>query len=163
METILLKDNQITQSTVLGGNIDVDKYKYCIIDAQLSRLEELLGEDLYEKIRVDFENDDLSDDYLILHTKYITPFLVHQSAMHYLKVGAYQVTNGGIYKHTPANGTPIEKTEVDFMVQEQRSMAEMYAQRMEKWLCKTRLTEYKYESDNIVNPTQSKSGGFYYG
>ena len=74
METILLNDNEITESTLLGGNIDVDRYKFCIIDAQISKLEESLGETLYEKIKTDFENNVLTGDYLILHTKYIKPF-----------------------------------------------------------------------------------------
>jgi len=105
METILLNDNEITESTLLGGNIDVDRYKFCIIDAQISKLEESLGETLYEKIKTDFENDDLAGNYLTLHTKYIKPFLIHQSALEYLKLGAYHVSNGGIYKHTPSGGS----------------------------------------------------------
>jgi hypothetical protein len=41
--TILLSDNDLTKNTVLGGNIDVDKLRQCVIDAQITRLEELLG------------------------------------------------------------------------------------------------------------------------
>lgn len=162
METLLLKDNDIAKSTLLGGNIDTDKYKFCIQDAQISKLEEMLGEDLYEKIKTDFASNSLAGDYLVLHQKYITPFLIHQSALEYLLVGAYQVSNGGIYKHTPANGSPIEKSEVDFMVQNQRAKAEIYAQRMERWLCKKLLPEYKAEADNIVNPNNQGVGGWRY-
>ena len=162
METILLNDNEITESTLLGGNIDVDRYKFCIIDAQISKLEESLGETLYEKIKTDFENNVLTGDYLILHTKYIKPFLIHQSALEYLKIGAYHVSNGGIYKHTPSNGTAIDKNEVDFLVENQRVKAEMYMQRMEKWLSLNRIPEYYAYVSGTVVPARKQSMGSWF-
>lgn len=163
METILLNDNEITESTLLGGNIDVDRYKFCIIDAQISKLEECLGETLYEKIKTDFDASTLAGNYLILHTKYIKPFLIHQSALEYLKIGAYHVSNGGIYKHTPSNGTAIDKNEVDFLVENQRSKAEMYLQRMEKWLAVNTIPEYySYVSGTVTPARKSSIGNWYY-
>ena len=84
---VLLKDNEITDNTPLGGNIDVDKLRQCILDAQATRLEELLGEDLYLKIETDFQAETLIDDYLTLYNEYIKPFLIRQSAVEYLKIG----------------------------------------------------------------------------
>jgi len=162
MEYLLLKDNEIAHSSILGGNVDVDKYKYCISDAQISSLEEILGEDLYEKIKTDVEDDTITGLYLILYEKYITPFLIHRSAMEYLKDGAYMVNNGGIYKHTPQNGTAIDKLEVDLLVSNQRYKADIYQQRMEKWLCKNKLTEYIYNSENIVNPKKDEGNSGWY-
>jgi len=164
METLLLNDLDITQNTPLGGNIDVDKYRFCIADAQVSKLEEILGETLYEKIKKDYATNVLSGLYLILHTKYIKPFLIHQSAVEYLLVGAYMVSNGGIFKNTPQNGTPIEKNEVDYLVQNQRSKAEMYQQRLEKWLSRNSLPEYyTYLNNTIVTPVKQSYGGWYFG
>ena len=48
--TILLTDNELSKNTLLSGNIDKDKLRQCILDAQAERLEVLLGEKLYEKI-----------------------------------------------------------------------------------------------------------------
>lgn len=159
MEYLLLNDNEITQNTVLGGNIDVDKYKFCIQDAQLSKLIEILGEDLYEKIKTDFENDALSGDYETLYTKYINPFLIHQSALEYLLIGAYTVGNAGIYQVTPQNGTPVGRDEIDYLVKNQRNKAEIYQGRLERYLCKVHFDEYKIDSDNIVNPKKQGYGG----
>ena len=47
---ILLTDNEISKNTLLSGNIDKDKLRQCILDAQAERLEVLLGEKLYDKI-----------------------------------------------------------------------------------------------------------------
>ena len=46
--TILLTDNELSKNTLLSGNIDKDKLRQCILDAQAERLEVLLGEKLYE-------------------------------------------------------------------------------------------------------------------
>jgi hypothetical protein len=160
MEYLLLSDQEILQNTVLGGNIDTDKYKFCIQDAQLSKLVEILGEDLYEKIKLDFENNDLSGDYLELYTKYIRMFLIHQSAVEYLINGAFQISNGGIFKMTPQNGTAVEQDSINILIANQRNKAEIYQGRMERFLCKVNLTEYTSTTDNIINPKKSNYGGF---
>lgn len=160
MEYLLLSDQELLQNTVLGGNIDTDKYKFCVQDAQLSKLVEILGEDLYEKIKFDYEYELLIGDYEILYNKYINPFLIHQSAVEYILIGSYQVANGGVFKLTPQNGSPVEKDDIDYLVTNQRNKAEIYQNRMENFLCKVNLPEYIINPNNIINPKKSSYGGF---
>jgi hypothetical protein len=56
----------------------VDKFGFCIADAQLSKLEEILGK-LCMRIKSDYKTDTLSGNYEILYTKYVKPFF-HQSS-----------------------------------------------------------------------------------
>lgn len=158
---VLLKDNEITDNTPLGGNIDVDKLRQCILDAQATRLEELLGEDLYLKIETDFEAETLIDDYLTLYNEYIKPFLIRQSAVEYLKIGAFSIGNNGIVLPTPANTTAINENMLTNLIKDMSIKADMYADRMYRWLCKNKLEEYKYSSDNIVNPNKPSIGSWY--
>lgn len=160
MEILLLRDNEITENTILGGNIDVDKYKFCIQDAQLSVLIETLGEDLYEKICTDFENDNLTDKYLTLYDKYINPFLIRQSAVEYLKIASFTVANGGVFKMTPQNGQSVESSDIDNLVTNYKHKADIYLSRLEKYLCKENFPEWKSDSENIVNPTYPKLNSF---
>ena len=150
--TILLKENELTKNTFLGGNIDVDLYVNCIADAQRSKLEETLGETLYNKICLDFENDDLSGLYETLYDDYIKPFLIRQSAVEYLLVGAYKVDNNGMYKTTVTNGESLSKEEIDYLVKNQRLKAEMYQGRMERWLALNPVPEYTSGQSLIVPP-----------
>lgn len=162
MATILLRDNVLTENTPLGGNIDVDKLRQCTLDAQITRLEEILGEDLYNKICEDFEANTLADEYLILYDGYIVPFLIRQSAVEYLKIGAFSIGNNGIVMPTPANTTAVSETSLAQLIKGQQQKADMFADRLYRWLCKNRLPEYKSVSDNIVNPNRPSSSNWYF-
>ena len=153
--TILLRENELTKNTLLGGNIDIDLYIPCIADAQRIRLEEILGETLYNKICLDFENDDLDGEYLTLYEGYIVPFIIAAAAVEYLLIGAYKVNNNGIFKAQPDNSVAVDKTEVDYLVNNMRLKSEMYQDRMLRWLYKFNLPEYVSSSTNIVNPMRS--------
>lgn len=153
--TILLRENELTKNTLLGGNIDIDLYIPCIADAQRIRLEEILGETLYNKICLNFENDDLDGDYLTLYEGYIVPFIIAAAAVEYLLIGAYKVNNNGIFKAQPDNSVAVDKTEVDYLVNNMRLKSEMYQDRMLRWLRKNHLPEYVSNSTNIVNPMHS--------
>lgn len=153
--TILLRENELTKKTLLGGNIDIDLYIPCIADAQRIRLEEILGETLYNKICLDFENDDLENEYLTLYEGYIVPFIIAAAAVEYLLIGAYKVNNNGIFKAQPDNSVAVDKTEVDYLVNNMRLKSEMYQDRMLRWLYKNNLPEYVSSSTNIVNPMRS--------
>lgn len=152
MDKPILPNNILTKYTPIMGNVDPDLYKSCIVDAQRTRLEEILGEDLYAKIYNDYFDDTLTGDYQNLYENYVVPFLVHQSAVEYLLIGAYKVGNNGIFKAVIENGQSVEKNEVDYLVQNQRNKADMYKQRMQRWLALNPLPEYTITGEDIVPP-----------
>lgn len=152
--TILLTDNELSKNTLLSGNIDKDKLRQCILDAQTERLEVLLGEKLYEKICADYDDDNLEDEYLTLYTDYIKPFLIRQSALEYLKIGAFSVSNNGIFQPTSQNAQPISDNQLQVLKDEMSIKANAYADRMHRWLKKSNLPEYECDSENIINPTK---------
>lgn len=151
---ILLTDNEISKNTLLSGNIDKDKLRQCILDAQAERLEVLLGEKLYNKICTDYEADTLEDEYLILYNEYIKPFLIRQSALEYLKIGAFSVSNNGIFQPTSQNAQPISDTQLQVLKDEMSIKANAYADRMFRWLKQNNLPEFECDSENIINPNK---------
>jgi hypothetical protein len=158
---VLLNDNVLTENTPLGGNIDVDKLRQCILDAQATRLEELLGEELYQKIEDDFVGETLEGNYLKLYEDYLVPFLIRQSAVEYLKIGAYSIGNNGIVVPTPANTTAISEAQLASLINTQETKADMYADRMYRWLCKNSLPEWNSSSDRVVNPHRPTISNWY--
>lgn len=149
---VLLKENDLAKNSPLGGNIDIDSWIPCVVDAQRTKLEETLGQTLYDKLCSDYESDDLEDLYLTLYEDYVKPFLIHQSAVEYLLIGAYKINNNGIYKTQPEKTVTVEKAEVDYLVKNQRLKAEMYQGRLERWLELNPLPEYNDSSNLIVPP-----------
>jgi len=76
-ELLLIKPEEITETTIMGGDVDIDKYTYTIFETQIKTLEPLLGSELYDKIKTDFEADTLTGLYLILKPIRLLVYILH--------------------------------------------------------------------------------------
>lgn len=156
METLLITTDEIVLYTPMGGNVDTDKYNPCILDVQIMVIEPLLGTELYNKLLTDLAAGPLTGNYKILHESYIKPIMRHQVFAEYVEIGSYNVANAGIYKHAPADSEVVSKGEVQYLSATQRTKAQVYIDRAEKWLKENRLPEYKNNcSGGFNNITQS--------
>lgn len=157
MEVLLIKPSEVTQFTPMGGNVDLDKYTPCIYDVQITVIEPLLGKELYEKIKTDFEADTLADKYEELYIQYLKPILRHQVFAEYVEIGSYTVANAGIFKHQPENSEVVSKSEVQYLAQTARTKAQLYIDRAERWLRCSGIPEYK----KCCNDDIQVSGGWH--
>lgn len=148
-EFIFITPQEMAQTTLLGGNVDIDKYIFCIANVQLTVIEPLLGTELYEKIKTDAENDDLTGLYLELYDKFVKPITKNEATAQYIEIASYMLTNGGLFKHTGENIEVVDKQEAQFLAQKYSAMAQMYVQRFNKWICKNTITEYKTYQDEV--------------
>jgi len=147
MEALLITRDDIVKFTALNGNIDTDKFIQFIKIAQDTHIQNFLGTDLLEKIQEDIINDDLSGAYLNLVRKYIKPMLIHWAMVEYLPFSAYTIANKGIYKHQSENSETVEKSEIDFIVEKERSIAQHYTQRFIDYICFNNATFPEYTSN----------------
>ena len=88
-EILFIKPEEITKTSILGGNVDIDKYLFCINSAQITVLEPLLGSELYNKIVNDIENNNLTGVYLTLFDSYIKPITKNESLAQYIEISSY--------------------------------------------------------------------------
>jgi hypothetical protein len=139
----------MTYSTILSGNTDIDKYHFCILDAQISVIEPLLGTLLYDKIKTDIENDDLAGLYLELYTDFIKPITKNEAVAQYIEIASYMVDNGGVFKHTGDKIEVVAKDEVQYLAGKYHNLAQMYIGRFNKWICKNTIPEYKVCQDEV--------------
>jgi hypothetical protein len=151
MEVLIIRPSEITAFTPMGGNVDIDKYKPCILNVQNMVIEPLLGKTLFEKIRTDFAGNDLTGDYLILYESYLKPILRYQAFAEYAEIGSYQVSNGGIFKFSQENTEVVSKEEVQYLASSERNKAQFYITRCENWLCENNLPEYKRSNRKNVS------------
>lgn len=146
---ILLKPDELTKNTILGGNIDVDRYVPCIKACQNTKIKPLLGEELYNKICNDFYSGSLSGEYETLYENYVKEMVIHGSAMVYLSVGAYMVSNNGITKMKSDANEAVSKSEVDYLVNFSQTLYENYERQFLDWIKLHPLPEYPVESCEV--------------
>mgnify|MGYP000052609592 CR=1 FL=1 len=154
MAKLFITREQLVKSTILDGNIDNDKMLPFIKISQEIHIQNYLGTKLYERISNDIENNTLAGDYLELVTDYIQPMLIHYSMVEYLPVAAYQVKNGGVFKHRSENAETPSKDEIDFLVQKYRDFAEYYTRRLVDFMCfdSNKFPEYNDNQDSDIDP-----------
>lgn len=148
-EILFISPQELSNTTILSGNVDIDKYTFCIANVQLTTIEPLLGSELYEKIITDLENDTLTGLYLELFEKYIKPITKHYSVGQYIEIASYILDNGGLYKHTGENIEVVDKQEAQFLSNKYNAMAQAIVLRFQKWICKNPLIEYKTSQDDV--------------
>lgn len=129
MEQLLIQPSEITENTPLGGNVDIDKYLPLIVDVQLLVIEPLIGTVLYELLKTETANDNLTADNLVIVNDYLKPILRHQVCAEYIEQGAYTIANGGVFRHQPKDSTVLDKAELIYFAGIQRSKAQTYIDR----------------------------------
>jgi hypothetical protein len=129
-EALLVTRNDIVKFTALNGNVDTDNFIQWVKVAQDIHIQNYLGTRLLERIKDDIIDDTLSGDYLDLVVDYVKPMLIHWAMVEYLPFAAYTIANKGVYKHNSENSTNVEKNEVDYLVEKERSIAQHYTERM---------------------------------
>lgn len=152
-ETLLISLDEMTSTTILGGNVDFDKYTFCVHDAQIRVLRPLLGSLLYNKIKQDYQDDNLTGVYLELYNDYVKPIVKNESVGLYIDIAPYMVDNGGIFKHAPADKQVVETREVERLSVIYTDRAQMYIGFFNDWICDQDITEYTTNQDDI-KPTK---------
>ena len=157
-EVLFITNTDLKRKTYLNGSIDADKILPYIKLAQDIYLENYLGTKLFDKIKTLISSGDINlvanADYKFLLDSYIKPTTIHSALVEYLPNAAYRVTNQGIYKHLPENAETVDKNEVDFLIEKQRNLANVYAKRMIDYLCSygRLFPEYYTNKNNDIYP-----------
>lgn len=126
---LFITPKDLKQNSLVDGNVDVDKFIQFIKIAQQIHVQNYLGTALYDKISQDILDGNLTGNYLTLVKDYIKDMLVHFAMVDYLPFAAYQVSNGGVFKHTSENSESVSKEEVDTLIEKHRTFAQFYTRR----------------------------------
>lgn len=156
-EALLITRTDLVKYTAVNGNVDTDNFIQWIKVAQDIHLQNYLGTDLLNKLKADILAGTLTGNYTILVSTYCKPVLIHWAMVEYLPFAAYQISNKGVYKHNSENSTPVEKGEVDYMVEKERQIAQHYTQRLIDYLNFNNILfpEYSTNSNGDIYPDSS--------
>ena len=134
-KALFIKRSDLVKNTALNSNVDTDKFIQFIKIAQQIHIQNYLGGKLYDKISADIIAGTLTGDYLTLVQDYVKDMLIHYAMVDYLPFSAYQIANGGVFKHNSENSTNATKLEIDSLVDKHRSFAQFYTRRFIDYMC----------------------------
>ena len=161
---LFITPEEMKATTILGGNVDQDKFLPCVAHTQILSIERLLGTELYDLILDGADNGTLTGDYLELYTEYVKPVTKYQALAEYIKISGYMITNGGAFKHTPDNTELMSESEISGLADTYAGMADTYIRRFYKWMDKHSIPEYKTYQDEVnASKTIKNRSGWYFG
>ena len=129
MKALFITLKELKRKSIFDGNIDADKLIQFIEVAQDTEIQTYLGTKLYEKLQTDIIANSLTGNYQTLVNDYIKPMLIWYTQAAYIPYAAYQISNGGIFKHNSENATAVEQSEINALASHATETAEFYTQR----------------------------------
>ena len=83
--------------------------------------------------------------------------LIWYAQANYYPFAAYQVRQGGVYKHTSESAESVSKSEIDFLVEKARTNAEWYSRRFIDFMGfnQTTYPEYTNNVNDDIYPSGS--------
>lgn len=153
MELLFLNKDEIAKTTIVGGNVEVDKYSFCIFNVQVTIIEPLLGSELYDKIISDIQSETLTGDYEFIFNEFVRPITKNMAVAEYVEISNYNLGNKGLFKPSSENSETADKGDRNFLSKKYKGIAQMYIERFEKWICRNNIDEYKTYQDE-VNATE---------
>ena len=154
MATVLfISRTDLVKNSIIDGNVDTDKFIQFIKVAQEIEIRNYLGTKLYEKLQSDISGSGVAGNYQTLLNKYVQPMLIWYAQAEYIPYAAYQIKNGGVFKHTSENAETVSKSEVDYLVNKARNTAEYYTQR---------FLDYINNNSNLFPEYSQNTGGDVY-
>lgn len=153
---ISIKD--LKRKSIIDGNVDADKLVQFVEVAQDTHIQNYLGTDLYNKLQLLITGGTIDDvanaDYKNLLTDYIKPMLIWFSQSAYLPFAMYQISNGGMFKHTSENSETVTLEEMRALLNRVTETAEFYTRRFVDYMSfnSTTFPEYNSNSDGDMYP-----------
>lgn len=169
MATLLfISPQELASTTILGGNVDIDKYQFTIEQTQIITIEPLLGSELYDKIISLVTSGTIgnvgNELYNTLYNEFVKPITKYQSMAEYIEISSYVLDNSGLIKNAPDNAEIVSKDEALYLSNKYSGMAQMYVLRFKKWICKNMIKEYKTVQDEVNAERDMKlTGGLFFG
>lgn len=163
-QALFVSREDIVKFTAVNGNVDVDKFVQWVKVAQDTHIQGYLGTKLFNKINDGIVAGNLTSPYTMLLNVYIKPMVIHWSMVEFLPFAAYTIANKGVFKHNSENSTNVEKSEVDYLVEKERSIAEHYTRRFIDYMSfnQSQFPEYNTNSNADMYPDKSSfSAGWY--
>jgi len=169
-KALFITTKDLKQRSIISGAVDPDKIVQFIEVAQDTHIQNYLGGKLYKKIQLLITSGTIDDaenaDYKTLLTTYIKPMLIWYAQSDFIPFSAFQISNGGIYKHRSESSDSLTMEEINMLSAKALDTAEFYARRFMDYMDfnSELYPEYTSTSNEDMNPDREVNfGGIYLG
>ena len=154
---LFINRTDLVRNSIIDGNVDTDKFIQFIKIAQEIDVQQIIGTDMYNALSAAIPDIDLPVNarWKTILDEYIVPMLIWYAQSNYFPFAAYQVKNGGVFKHTSENSVSADKNEIDFLVEKARTNAEWYSRRFIDFMSfnQTTYPEYTSNTNDDIYPS----------
>lgn len=165
---VTIKD--IKQKSIIGGTVDPDKIVQFVEVAQDTHIQNYLGGKLYNKMQELIINDTIDDvanaNYKNLLETYVKPMLIWFTQAEYMPFSAFQISNGGVFRHTSENSQVASMEEINMLTRSALETAEFYTRRFMDYMDfnSELFPEYTSTANEEMHPDREVNfGGIYLG
>ncbi len=147
--TLFINRTDLIRNSIMDGNLNTDKFIQFIKIAQEIDVQQIMGTKMYDGLTTAIPNIDLPANarWKTVLDDYIAPMLIWYAQSNYMPFAAYQIKNGGVFKHTSENAQSVDKNEIDFLVEKARTNAEWYSRRFIDFMSFNQTTYPEYTSN----------------
>ena len=132
-KALFITTTDLKKRSIISGNLDPDKIVQFIEVPQDTHIQKYLGGKLYKKMQTLITGDTINQagnaDYKTLLDDYIKPMLIWFAQSDYIPFAAFQISNGGVYKHRSENSDTASMEEVNMLARRALETAEFYTRR----------------------------------
>ena len=159
-QPLFINRTDLVRNSILDGNVDTSKFLYFISLSQTIHIQNFMGTELYKEFEGMITAGTLTlaanPNHFNLMVDYIQPMLIWFAQVDYIPFAAYQIRNGGVFKHTSENSESASKEELDYLVAKAREYAEYYTRRFIDYMNFNNTTFPKYlsNSNDDIDPSQ---------
>jgi len=157
MKALFITLQDLKRKSIISGNVDGDKLIQFVEVAQDTHIQNYLGGLLYEKLQDLIISGDIdlvgNAKYKSLLDTYIKPMLVWYTQASYLPFAAFQISNGGVFKHRSENSDVATSDDIKEMTNRVNQTADFYTRRFQDFM--------GYNSHDYPEYNQSTNGDMY--
>jgi hypothetical protein len=169
-KALFITTTDLKKRSIISGNLDPDKIVQFIEVAQDTHIQNYLGGKLYKKMQTLITGGTINQagnaDYKTLLDDYIKPMLIWFAQSDYIPFAAFQISNGGVYKHRSENSDTASMEEVNMLARRALETAEFYTRRFMDYMdhFSHLYPEYLESSNEDMMPDKDTNfGGIYLG
>lgn len=163
MKALFITTDDLRRKSIIGGNVDADKFIQFIEVSQDIHIQNYLGTKLYNKISTLITGNTIDDaansDYKTLLNTYITPMLIWFAQSDYYMFASYQVSNGGVFRHRSESSETPSMQEIKSLVDSSRDKAEFYVRRFLDYMDNNSnlFPEYNESNEDGMYPDKNEN------